>query len=389
MMTLVADREKQREMADIMWMWRRYIKPTLLKKAQGWAPGRQDPDVIEMSLEDNATHVDLERARSAVDGMDEWEQTVRLTGRFTEIEIPGGIDRVALRIISEHCDEGDGAGILALDDTRDKYEFVETGLGAPDVPYLRVYHKPVEGQQYVIGVDVQGTSSDPSSIHVGDVKRQEVVAEAHGMFEAEFELAQWLQAIGLYYYGAEIAVEVNSYGQTCVEYMSRGSQELGIMRYPKLYRRAMPSDLNRGWDKPGRHLGWRTDGTTREMLVQQLRKFISYCADVVAAGQTCPLRSIDTVQELETFLPNPKKNYRLEAIPGERDDRCLSLGIMLMVMKRYRDFITVWEQPQEEKIQPFMQLNDERTGIIITPETILKEVQERRRSPITNPWLRS
>ena len=115
---------------------------------------------------------------------------------------------------------------------------------------------------------------------------------------------------------------------------------------------------------PGYEPGWLTTGGargTRDLLIGNVRMFFARALDGIKRGfeNACP--SIYHIDEATTFSPN--MSGKLEAESGKHDDRIISLGIALQVMKRVDE--TNWLQgdtQRTKKIEPVFQTSPE--GIV-------------------------
>ena len=386
-MTLIADPKRQTTIDEVLWV-AKICRDVLLNKKQGIPITERNIDVILMHVNENASHINMTRIEDALAGMEEWERLVRLTGEYMELNIPGGFDQPTLSILESNCRDPLSVGCLVQSEDEVKWNEVTDYI--PEKPIIKIWHFPVEGHHYAIGVDIQGTN-DPTSATVGDMDRKEVVAEMTGLFESEAEVAYWLQLLGIYYNGAEIAIEVNKEGKTACEYMRRGYKEFGIIKYAevgRLYRRAKTSDLSRGWDRPSWDYGWRTDNVTRDLMIGEVRSFLVQARKEAERGASFRLPSAAHINEMRTFLPN--KYGKLEAAGGYHDDRVISLGILLMVMSRYHRKSQLTQERETEMIRSdssVMQL-DKDGRMSMNLEGVMRQVIENQGQNKRNPWLR-
>src|SRR3990167_5513359 len=304
-MTLIADPKRQTTIDEVLWV-AKICRDVLAKKKGGIPITERDVDVILMHVKENEKHINMTRVEDALAGMEEWE--------YMEFNIPGGFYQPTLSVLESHCRDPLSVGCLVQ--SEDEVKWNEIADYIPGKPIIKIWHFPVDGHHYAIGVDVQGTN-DPTSATVGDMDRKEVVAEMTGLFESKAEVAYWLQLLGIYYNGAEVAIEVNKEGKTACEYMRRGYEEFGIIKYSdvgRLYRRAKTSELSRGWDRPGWDYGWKTDNVTRDLMIGEIRSFLVQAKKEAEHGAVFRLPSAAHINELRTFLPN--KYCKLEAAGG-------------------------------------------------------------------------
>ena len=329
--TPVIDPKSKISMENIQYAIREYIRPALQRQRRG--EPHDGTEVWFMPTKENENYIDYSAAERATSRMSKEERRIRLTGEYVEMMLMSGFNVEALENIENECFEP-REGDLILNDT--KIEVGEEVHYLPDFKEghaLHFWYPPEPGHKYVIGVDVGGRV-DPTSATVIDVNHHNIVAEFHGWMQ-ETDLARSLQLLGYYYNKAMIGVETNKEGKVTVELMRRGHSDLGIVRYPNLYMRPKSALLSQGFDVPSLEPGWMTTGGakgTRELLIGNVRMFIARSDDAIHRGFSNPMPSWKHVEEAMTFSPNSQG--KLEAETGKNDDRIISLGIALQVMKR-------------------------------------------------------
>lgn len=189
--------------------------------------------------------------------------------------------------------------------------------------WLSVWRRPQSGHQYVIGADVaegietEGATRedlyDHCSADILDAGTGEQVAQIHGDFEPD-EYGRMLAMVGKWYNTAFIGVERNNNGQTTLN-------ELGHTDYPtaSIFSRTFTPDGGR-YSTPQQ--GWLTTVVTRPNLINRLAQGIRERAFIVNSART--------QQECLSFVI--KKNGRVEAQSGSKDDCVISLGIALEML---------------------------------------------------------
>lgn len=198
---------------------------------------------------------------------------------------------------------------------------------------VQVWEQPMEGRRYLISADTmtgasQTTGADPDC-HSVLVLRQGWHESGRGWHPPAvvarlappcrwdidiLEAAVW--RLSLYYggnpQGCLIVPEVN---------MDRGMIELLKLRGARIYERRQ---YNRREDRMTGALGWQTNSTTREAMIERLARAIrEYGRDGEGIEVWCP----HIIAELENFIV--KDNGRSEAESGWHDDDVLSLAIGL------------------------------------------------------------
>jgi hypothetical protein len=136
----------------------------------------------------------------------------------------------------------------------------EGRLTQSDTGRFCIYHKPLKGHNYVVGVDPSGGSIDNAVISVIDVDTLEQCAEWVGVVGG-VELAQYVYPIGLLYGGdlgqALVAIEITGgWGVTTqTELMGK---YWNLYRWPRFDTLGAPDSTK---------LGWETNVRTKPLLV--------------------------------------------------------------------------------------------------------------------------
>ena len=182
----------------------------------------------------------------------------------------------------------------------DKGEFVADG--GP----VRIWEQPLEGERYVIGVDVaQGFEhGDYTSAHVIACRSRKVVATYHAHIDPDLMGSDVLPKLGNWYRKALIGVESNQHGLTTLKYL-HGKKYFPIYyeRSPK-YKKSVPTDV----------LGFRTSQVSKPLIIDNL-------TEAMREGLDIPDER--TVAELKTFVRDEKG--KMSGSPF--DDRTMSLAI--------------------------------------------------------------
>ena len=189
-----------------------------------------------------------------------------------------------------------------------------------DLDFLRLYDYPVKDERYCIGADTSGgfSDSDYSSAWVINSKTRALVLEWHGRIDPDLFGVQLLK-MARCYNEAFLGIEVNNHGLTTINEIKD--------EYANLYRRERRDKITNELTK---HIGWNTSSKSKDELIDEIKRNLRN-RDVPAIPE--PLR-----KELSTFIR--KENGTLEAETGCYDDRVMSLGITLM-MVRYNPFYEI------------------------------------------------
>jgi hypothetical protein len=180
---------------------------------------------------------------------------------------------------------------------------------------LSAWKRPEKGRLYVVGADVgEGLAGgDASCACVLDRETGEQVAELHGRIPPD-RFGHLLDALGLFYNLATLAVERNNHGHSTLNTLRN------VCRYPRLYYHVRYDQTGRG--KP--MLGWPTDHATKPILVDDL-------AAAIAGGHLL-IHSPDLIDECLTFVTTDSGSQ--EAQEGKFDDRVMAAGIAWQARKR-------------------------------------------------------
>jgi hypothetical protein len=182
--------------------------------------------------------------------------------------------------------------------------------GAP----LKVWKKPEDGHEYVIGADVaEGIEEDYSVATVMDKTNHTTVARFRGDLEPA-DFGEYLSFLGQWYNQALIGVEINNHGLTTV-------QRLRDVGYNNLYRREMGIDER--YEEYTSKLGWRTDVRTKPLMIDGLSEAIS----------TDQITDFDIIfiRECMTYIRDPRG--RTNAQLGQHDDTVMATAICLQLFE--------------------------------------------------------
>ena len=181
---------------------------------------------------------------------------------------------------------------------------------------------------YVLGGDTAGEGSDCFTAKILDNMTGATVATLQRKRMDADLYAEQLYCLGKHYHEALLGVEIN--------FTPTPMQHLLKLGYSNIYYREVVSTsmINEATTVPG----FQTDHNSREgildNLVRQLRDDPSCEVDM------------ETLRELTTFIRNPKKLGRREAMAGAHDDLVMALAIAHFIRGRQsRDWLPV---PEEE-----------------------------------------
>jgi hypothetical protein len=191
-----------------------------------------------------------------------------------------------------------------------------------------VWKEPVEGHEYIIGVDAsegQGENNDNCCFEVIDTSTLEQVAEFYSNIIVPHEFAQVLNEVGIYYNNALLAVEN----------MGPGGAVLSNLQHTLFYENLYFDNLKSASAKPGIKIGQ----VNRSLYLESLQNRL--------LNQTMRINSARFVTELQTFEYNPVSK-KAQAQKGKHDDAIMSMCMALHVRdSMMRDIPVGGEQPRE------------------------------------------
>ena len=196
--------------------------------------------------------------------------------------------------------------------------------------YLKIWQPPVDGVEYVIGIDVAlgVKDGDYSVMEVIRKDTREQVAEWHGHIDPDL-LGTEAVFLGRYYNLALLAPEVNNHGIATVNAIRR-------YRYPRLYRRVKDGQVN---DKTTSTYGWQTTQVTKPKIISMLTRLLRENATKI--------KSKAALSECLTYVVE-EDGRKTSAQIGCHDDRVMALAIAYYVLD-YRDYAE--EAPQFREIK--------------------------------------
>jgi hypothetical protein len=191
-------------------------------------------------------------------------------------------------------------------------------IAAWDEGALWIWKEPIDGHEYIIGVDCAegvGADGDYNCFQVIDAGSLEQVAEFYSNIVPPNLFAQIVYQIGIYYNTALVAVENNGVGGAVASALQFD------LAYDNLYYEAKKARQGKS--------GVQITAPNRPVYLEAMQHRI--------VNGTIRINSRRIVQELKTFVFDAKKK-RAEARKGEHDDAIMALCIALVVREdRMRD----------------------------------------------------
>lgn len=217
---------------------------------------------------------------------------------------------------------------------------------------LKVWELPVKDAKYVIGGDVSegkeinanGKEADYSVLTVIRRGTNKVVARWRGHIDPD-ELANVACQLGWWYNEATLAIEVNNMGLSTV-------QKIRDRLYRKMYMRE--SGFDELFEEPTAKMGWRTDKSSKFIMISDLAKFIR--DGVIIEYDTVAINEYSTYVRDDTGRTNAQE--------GHHDDCVISTAIAIQMLD-WKD--NDRESPKPINNRPNRQLpedNRTRFGIV-------------------------
>jgi hypothetical protein len=360
-------------------VWRNitFVKNNLL--TLGDEGNTQYQGVFYLDVRDNP-FINYDFQLGQLDGMSDEEKHVRLTGRisvatgvcFFDLDDLGFlrrsvIDPQYIGTLEENFKE---QIIGTIADTQPTWSVYLVENEYSSFP-LRIYHYPEPGRQYFIGADVGGGGDPTAVVVIDDLWR--ICALQHGHID-EVSLAIELSKLGRYYRDAWIAPEVNKEGRVTASWLLKGNNDLGLKKYPKLFRRAKSKYERRGYVYiPGTDIGWLTtqgQGGTRAQLLAGLRELMIR-AKREAQEDFVLINCSQFLDECASFCRGSDGKY--EALTSSHDDIVLATGIAIQCLKSYMR--QKQSHQQERPMQPAYRITPEGQ-LSLNFDTIIQQRME-------------
>ncbi len=209
-------------------------------------------------------------------------------------------------------------GWLEIDGGQVEFTTYRRNIKADYKSPLKIFEWPEEGCEYYLGCD------PARGIETGDFAAVNVFNGTTGEQAAEMackispmDLKVFVFALGLFYYNAMIAVEVNAHGLEVQTYLR------DQVYYPNLYGWKGKDDKLKPHSN-ATHGGWETTWKSRDIGITNFREMVR--------GGRVKVRSAQLFQQMGLVRATP--NYRFEVEKGH-DDIFFSALIACMAMKHY------------------------------------------------------
>ena len=222
---------------------------------------------------------------------------------------------------------------------KDKLEFNNEYLDISQ--YLSIWQHPIEGNVYVIGVDIQERFGvDFSAIEVIDGITGQQVQEWHGKVET-IQLAMMIAQVQNFYNQQLVGVEANK-GFTIIEILR------DVIKYPKLFQEEKRNSNGIIVEKK---YGIRVTSANRKVIIDEIQLILeAYNADNLL------IVSDSLIDEITSFkMINGRPDHK----QGQHDDllfqfayqlyvRTQSMGNILKYRQTNEDFRSKWQEEQRK-----------------------------------------
>lgn len=189
-----------------------------------------------------------------------------------------------------------------------------TGRKEMDPGALYIWKKPIEGREYIIGVDAAegiGPDGDNSSFQIIDVATCEQVGEFYSNTCPNHTFAGIVAQTGTMYNTALVVVENEKYGATIIDRLKNDYY------YENLFETTQGKASK---------VGIKTTGSNRPLYLDAFRTRM--------LTKTIPLRSRRLIKELKTFVFNTTTK-KAEAANGGHDDAIMAMCLALYARDQY------------------------------------------------------
>lgn len=210
---------------------------------------------------------------------------------------------------------------------------------------LKIWELPQEHNIYVLGVDsAEGGGGDNAVIEVLNARTGNQAAEFADANIPPGELGLLSIKIAKYYNRAFIVPEMNNTGVATIDKMK--------MKYQNIYRREI---LDKRTGNKTEALGWRTTGTSKPLLVENLEEAVR--------EQFIKVNSEEWIKEGRVFVRTDaqgKQGYGAEG--SHHDDRVIALGLAYQGIKH----IPKAKAPKSEaqrRLEDFLKRNGQQSDI--------------------------
>lgn len=317
------------------------MDPLYYKTYEQSKTGKNQYHIVEMRwFEDPRYNKDLRWTKKVEDGNDLVEQEVEFNVPSYTRRIEDGWKPTSTwyenmcmalnnnaRKIAQELDVsflGSGGNVIEDEtiDMHDKKNVMEPKYVSGVEEEFWIWEEPVEGHQYIMGVDVsRGDGEDSSTIVMIDFTTMEQVMEYQGKIQPDL-LAQHVYTYGNMYNAYTVVDITGGMGVSTVLKLIEMNYSNKLMHYDKPTGNILPNQARLNTVKNKDKIpGFNANGV-RLPMIANLEKTLR--------ENTVKIRSRRLVSEMKTFV---YRNGRPDHMDGYHDDLLMSLGMALWVLE--------------------------------------------------------
>lgn len=201
-----------------------------------------------------------------------------------------------------------------------------------------IWELPLPGFKYVLGVDSsEGLGKDNACIQVLNAHTGNQAAEFATPHIPPDQLGNYVIEIGRMYNNALVVPEINSSGISLVDHIKT--------KYYNIYKREV-------FDKRAKEtrevLGWRTTGTSKPILVNDLEEAVR--------EEYIQVNSEEVLKEMQTFVRTAETGHQGFGAEGtNKDDRVIALGLAYQGIK-WQPKLKVPESLAQQKLKQYIEM---------------------------------
>lgn len=197
------------------------------------------------------------------------------------------------------------------------------------------FEKPIKGDVYVAGADTADGGADYSVLKIINVtkRREAFVYRARCTVPTFYKVCD---KYGRMFNNALLCVERNNHGRAIILGLT------DVTYYPNLWEDDMHStrakDVIVADALPKRNFGWLTDGSTREILLDQFKYGVEgeEDQDEENFAPACTFYDVTLLDELLTF---EEVDGKFQAIEGKHDDDLFATALAFQMFQRMAKFV--------------------------------------------------
>jgi hypothetical protein len=257
------------------------------------------------------------------------------------------------RMIAQELDVsflGSGGNVIADEHIlyQEKYNVMDPKWVSGDDNEFWIWEKPIEGHQYIMGIDVaRGDGADASTMVVVDFTTMEQVMEYQGKIQPDL-LAQIVEEYGNLYNAYAVVDITGGMGVTTVlKLVEIGYKNLHYDDRSKVLARK--KDLE-SYSSDGNNIpGFNANGVRLPMIAHM---------EMMIRTNQIKIRSRRMTSEMKTFI---YKNGRPDHSEGKHDDLLMALGMALWTLEHSFKKLEKFEEQTKAMLDAWVMVGDNFT----------------------------